>query len=392
VKTNRRDFFKTAGAGVAVAGLSAALPAAAQTASKVEKGQAASKVETTQVRDYAAPLVPVNRKREGWPIRSELKSKRIKFDTPQNHISWAYMKEMRENNKTRKIYPVNPYVEVYQLRDNEYELFSENCDGLGDFFMHLIIGPERAMLIDCGYGLGDVKGLVDQLTGSKPLIVVNTHEHPDHAFGNCRFDKVYCHKYLVPALEQQNAHMFDYLFDDYGDNIWLQFDKKDLPTFKKYEIVGVEDGHKFNLGGDYEIELIFTGGHSPGHAGYLDKKNRIFYSGDNICSDVSSCGSVNMTRPGPYGENTALKVYRDNVKRLVDRIDEYDYIFPNHFMTNLENNLMPNILEACDAILANPEDCDYKVEKWNKGGTESAVRYCKFIRGFSIIVYGYKKA
>ena len=392
MKTNRRDFFKNVGAGVAVAGITAALPSAAQTAAKVEKGQTTSKAQALDASDFVAPLVPVDRHREGWPIRSELKSKRIKFDTPQNHISWAYMKEMRENNKTRKIYPVNPYVEVYQLRDNEYELFSENCDGLGDFFMHLIIGPEKAMLIDCGYGLGDVKGLVDQLAGGKPLIVVNTHEHPDHAFGNCRFDKVYCHEYLVPALEQQNAHMFDYLFDDYGDNIWLQFDRKDLPAFKKYGIVGVKDGHTFNLGGNYEIELIFTGGHSPGHAAYLDKKNRILYTGDNICSDVSSCGSVNVTRPGPYSENTLLKVYRDNVKRLVDRIDEYDYIFPNHFMTNLENNLMPNILEACDAILANPENYDYKVEKWNKGGPESSVRYSKFIKGFSVIVYSYKKA
>ncbi len=37
----------------------------------------------------------------------------------------------------------------------------------------------------------------------------------------------------------------------------------------------------------------------------------------------------------------ALKVYRDNVKRLVNRMGEYDHIFPQHFMNNIENNLMP---------------------------------------------------
>ena len=388
MKTNRRSFLRNAGAGAAALSLSSVLPpttAAAQ--------QPASQSISAGGRSAANYLpIPANHKREGWPILSELKSKRIKYDTPQNQISWAYMKEMRENNKTRKIYPINPYVEVYQLRENEYELFSENCDGLGDFFMHLIVGPEKAMLIDCGYGLGDVPALVNQLTGGKPLIVANTHEHPDHAFGNCRFDKVYCHEYLAPYLAQQSAHMFDYLFDDYGENIWLQFDKKDLPTFKKYEIAPVKDGYIFNLGAGYEIELVFTGGHSPGHAAYLDKKNRILYTGDNICSDVSSCGSINVPRPGPHGEQTALKVYRDNVKRLVDRMDEYDYIFPNHFMTNLENSLMTNVLEACDTVLANPEDYDYKVEKWNKGGTESTTRYYKFIRGFSVLAYGYNKA
>jgi hypothetical protein len=73
-------------------------------------------------------------------------------------------------------------------------------------------------------------------------------------------------------------------------------------------------------------------------------------------------------------------------------MDEYDYIFPNHFMTNLENHLMAAVLEACDEILADPEAWDYKVEKWNKGGTESSVRYFKFIKGFSVIAYGYRKA
>lgn len=388
MKTNRRAFFQTVGAGVAGLGLSTALPPGTAAAGAATT---TAKKEVAKAADTCTCVVGAGRKKQMWPIKSQLKSKRIKFDAPQNQISWAYMKELREHNKTRKIYPVNPYVEVYLFRDNLYELFAENCDGAGDFFMHLIIGPEKAMLIDAGYGLGDTKGLANEITGGKPLIVVNTHEHYDHAYGNCRFDKVYCHEYLAPYLEAQNEHMWDYLFDDNGDNIWLEFDKKDLPTFKKYEIVGVKDGYTFNLGGDYEIELIFTGGHSAGHAAFLDKKNSILFCGDNICSDVSGCGSINISRPGPHAENTALKVYRDNVKRLVDRMNEYDYIFPNHFMVNLENNLMINILEACDAILANPEACDYKVEKWAKTGTEPAVRYFKFIKHFSVIAYGYKK-
>lgn len=379
--TDRRQFFETVGAGAAGMGLAAVLPAAAAQSSR---GRDAVK--------NIPQTAPVKPRKQMWPIKSELKSRRIKFDTPQNPISWAYMKELREHNKTRKIYPVNPYVEVYQFRDNLYGLFTENCDGMGDVWMYLIVGPQRAMLIDTAYGLGDLKGLVDQLTGGKPVIVVNTHEHYDHAYGNCRFDRAYCHEFLVPYLQNQHAHMWDYLFDDYGDNIWLEFDRKDLPQFRKYEITGVKDGHVFNLGGDYDVELVFTGGHSAGHAAYLDKKGRNLFTGDNICSDVSGCGSVNTPRPGPHGENTLLKVYRDNVKRLVDRMDEYDYIFPCHFMNNIENNLMPNVLEACDAILANPDGYDYKKETWAKGATEPTVRYFKFIKGFSVIGYGYKKA
>lgn len=326
-----------------------------------------------------------------WPIQSQLKSKRIRFDGPINQVSWAFMKELRENNKTKKMYDINPYVEVYRFRDNMYGLFAENCDGMGDVWMYLVDGPEKAMLIDTGYGLGDLKGLVDQITGGKPVIVVNTHDHFDHAYGNCRFDRAYCHEYLVPYLENQHEHMWDYLFDGFGNNLWLSFDRKDLPVFKKYEIVGVPDGYTFDLGGGHQVELIFTGGHAAGHAAFLDKKNRILFTGDNICSDVSGCGSVNITKPGPYGENTSLKVYRDNVARLCARMDEFDYIYPQHFMNNIENNLLPNILETCDAILADPESYDYKIERWGKDRNEKNVRYFKFVKGFSVIAYGYKK-
>lgn len=379
MKSNRREFIKNAGAGAAVLGLSSALPLTASSISK------------TEVVKTAGVTTPVKRNWQMWPIKSGLKSKRIKFDVAQNQISWAYMKELREHNKTRKIYDINPYVEVYQFRDNLFGLFTENCDGMGDVWMYLIIGPEKAMLIDTAYGLGDLKGLVDKLSGGKPLIIVNTHEHYDHAYGNCRFEKVYCHEYLVPYLNNQNPHMWDYLFDAFGNNIWLEFDSKDLPVFRKYEIVGVPDGHRFNLGGDYEVELVFTGGHAAGHAAYIDKKDRILFSGDNICSDVSGCGSINLPLQGPHAENKLLRVYRDNVKRLTDRMDEYDNIFPQHFMTDIENNLMPKILEACDAIIANPDAYDYKTETWGKNASDPSVRYFKFIKDFSVISYGYNK-
>lgn len=327
-------------------------------------------------------------KNEMYPIRSELRSRRIKFDVPQNTISWAFMKELRENNKTRKIYEVNPYVEVYQFREKLYGLFTENCDGMGDVWMYLIDGPEKAMLIDTAYGLGDLKGLADAITGGKELIVVNTHDHFDHAYGNCRFDKVYCHEYLVPYLDNQHAHIWDYLFDAWGENIWLEFDKKELPTFKPYEIVGVPDGYTWDLGGGYEVELIHTGGHAAGHAAFLDKHNRILFTGDNICSDVSGCGAVGTTRSnGPHAECTLMSYYLERVKYLVSRLEEYDYIFPQHFMNDLESHMMLDVLETVQSIVDEPENCAYKTVKYGKMRDEVRVRCFKYIKGFSVIGY-----
>lgn len=321
-----------------------------------------------------------------FPIHGASKAKRIKWGAAQNQISWAYMKLLREGNKTMRVYDVNPYVEVYQFYDNLYGLFNQNCDGAGDVWMWLIIGPKKAMLIDTAFGLGDMKGLVDQITGGMPLVVANTHVGPDHALGNCRFDQVYCHEYDHEAIKNTcKPGGWDYLFDKDGKNIWLQFDRKDLPVYKNYDLVAVRDGAMFNLGGDYEIELVWTGGHTPGHSMYIDKKSRYLFAGDDVCSDVTGCGSgPNPARPN--GQFANLTTYRDNLTKLVGRIDEYDYMFPGHFMVNLENNVLVSILDTLNAIIADPTHYNYKLESVGGTGTKQSRMY-KYVRGFSTIAY-----
>ena len=317
------------------------------------------------------------------PIRGKSKAKRISWGGYQNHISWAYMKELRENHPCT-VYDCNPYIEVYQFRDNLYGLFNQNCDGAGDAWMWLTVGPEKCFLIDTAYGLGDSKGVVDAISGGKEIIVVNTHDHFDHAFGNCRFGKVYCYEKLVPLLQAQNEHMWDYLFDKEGNCIWLDFDRKDLPTYTPYEIIGVPNGYTWDLGEGYEIELIASHGHGgEGAAMFLDKHNRILFPGDNICSDISGCGGVSYPL-----EECALYQYRECVKKLVERMEEYDYIFPMHFMVNLEACLMNDILDALNFVLEDPENnYDYILTEPSPNGAAPRTRRFKYINGFGCMAY-----
>ncbi len=323
-----------------------------------------------------------------WPINGASKAKRLTWGSPQNQISWAYMKQLRERNKTMKVYTdINPYIEVYQFRDNLYGLFNQNCDGAGDVWMYVVIGPEKAMLIDTGFGLGKIKELVDEITGGMPLIVVNTHTGPDHVLGNFRFDTVYCLDLEVENVRNKcRPEAFDYLFDENGNNIWLQFDRKDLPVYRDYELIGVPDGYIFNLGGDYDVEIVWTAGHAAGHAMFLDKKGRSLFAGDDVCSDVIGCGSG--PRPGLVnGQYCNLTSYRDCLTKLVARLDKFDYIFPGHFAVNLENNLLVNIFETLNAIIADPNCYDYKMESTGGNNGIKRERFHKFVKGFGTIAY-----
>src|SRR5215510_1307924 len=53
----------------------------------------------------------------------------------------------------------------------------------------LMIGEQRAALIDSGCGIGNLREAVEEVT-DKPVIVINTHTHLDHLGSNRQFDEI----------------------------------------------------------------------------------------------------------------------------------------------------------------------------------------------------------
>ena len=63
-------------------------------------------------------------------------------------------------------------------------------DDHGGDNMYLVEGKDSALLIDTGTGVADLASFVKTLT-QLPVIVVNTHGHPDHSGGNFQYEKIY---------------------------------------------------------------------------------------------------------------------------------------------------------------------------------------------------------
>ena len=57
----------------------------------------------------------------------------------------------------------------------------------------LVEGKEKAVLLDCGIGYGDLKSYVENLT-DKPITVILTHGHVDHIGSAAPFETVYLHE------------------------------------------------------------------------------------------------------------------------------------------------------------------------------------------------------
>ncbi|MBQ5904941.1 MAG: MBL fold metallo-hydrolase, partial [Clostridia bacterium] len=71
--------------------------------------------------------------------------------------------------------------EVKEIYENTYSILEKGFEGL-DTYMYLLVGDEKALLVDCGFGIIDLKKIVGEIT-DKPLITVCTHGHHDHVMG-----------------------------------------------------------------------------------------------------------------------------------------------------------------------------------------------------------------
>lgn len=312
-------------------------------------------------------------------IQSSLKSKRIRYREALNPLKFPYEKLLREQSKMKKQYEINPYAEVYQFRDNVFAIFTESLDGAGNPWIYLIVGPKKAMVIDTGFGVGNLKGLVNEITSNKPLIVVNTHAHGDHALGNFQFDEVFCHEYEVENLEKlKNPHAWDRLFDQNGNCIYTEFDKNDIISYHDYRVTGVQNGYLFDLGENYQIELVLFPGHATGMSAFLDKKNRILFAGD-----FTHCYGTNPDHP--YAEYCTVHAMAKELRKIVARRDEFDFVYPGHGALDQPSIILVNLLETVEKVLSDPHAYDLKEELVKAGKTKTV--YSKMIFQSSYFKY-----
>jgi len=86
-------------------------------------------------------------------------------------------------NKTETGYP---WFEVYEVTPNTYAIYEPGQ--FQEVISYLALGKEKAALIDTGYGMSDMRGLVELLT-DLPVTVVITHTHVDHIGQNYARDE-----------------------------------------------------------------------------------------------------------------------------------------------------------------------------------------------------------
>ena len=197
------------------------------------------------------------------------------------------------------------YYKVEELSQGVYSLFE--MVGVGS---HLIVGDESALLIDTGYGFGNLRSEVLRIT-RKPLTIVNTHVHADHVRGNSQFEIVYAHELDMPdftsgALDRQYEQLTKYGAKLYPAlRLVLLYGKlKRKPAYTTERRL-LQMDRELDLGGR-AIRFIHVPGHTKGSIVALDSKSGTVFAGDAV-------------NPGAF-------LFFDPTLRLADYADRLDVL------------------------------------------------------------------
>jgi hydroxyacylglutathione hydrolase len=207
----------------------------------------------------------------------------------------------------------------------------------GTEYIYLLEGEKKALLLDTGYGTGTLASFVRTLT-DKPLVVANTHVHPDHAAGNGEFEEV-C---------MSDGYELDRL-SVYGEP--GPFDLSALPH-PDYRRVYLQDGDIIDLGGRRIKVIRALPAHCNSTLFYLDMDGRMFFCGDDMESAQVMMFDNSHNPDAPYEIGERLRNLRGNAQRMKDLADAYEYLLPNHNGTPISMEYPDDYIGLVDHIFA----------------------------------------
>ena len=182
-------------------------------------------------------------------------------------------------------------------------MVQENC------FFAWPDGAERAIVIDPGEEAERLLGALDSL-GLTVEAILLTHTHFDHIgavapVARATGAPVYCPELEVPVL----ADIMRYV---------------PMPGFGPYESYDADEtvkgGERLELAG-FEIDVMFTPGHSPGHVSYSIPAEQALFSGDVLFE-----GSIGRTDL-PFGDGPTLL---RSIATLMESLPPETTVYPGH--------------------------------------------------------------
>jgi hydroxyacylglutathione hydrolase len=170
------------------------------------------------------------------------------------------MKILDECHKYEEIAP-----DTYRIE----ELGFVNC--------YLIVGSQKALLIDSGCGAGMLSVCVKELT-SLPVIAAVTHRHPDHVGAGWQFGSYYAD--AADCTVQYDLMCAPKISEKMVTSNGAKITYKP-PVFSRAKVIRMAPNQSFDLGGRI-ITVRRVPGHTKGSVIFLEEDKKLMFTGDDV--------------------------------------------------------------------------------------------------------------
>ena len=173
-------------------------------------------------------------------------------------------------------------------------------------------GSDRALIVDPGDEADTLLGAIDALGVTLDGILL-THTHFDHVGAVAPVARATGAEVWVPEIEA-------FVLADINSFVpWPGFG-----PFEDYEAEHtLSGGERLELAG-FEIDVLFTPGHSPGHVTFSIPDEQAILSGDVLFQQ--SIGRTDL----PGGDHATLL---ESIRMLIDTLPKQTAVYPGHMAT-----------------------------------------------------------
>lgn len=241
-------------------------------------------------------------------------------------------------------FPQFTFEEAKNLRI-ELEAKPRVTKGLPYVMPYMVRGGGETMLIDCGWNTDSAYSALEEGMkehNSHPTEISKlfiTHVHPDHYGMAGRLKQLSTLDLIIHEKDAEviNARYFSpkALTEDMGKFMEINgVPPMESPTLSRGSMgmlgnvspappdTQVHGGETIKIG-DFEFQIIWTPGHSPGHIVLYEPNRKVLFTGDHILPTITPNVSINSQSHGsPLGD------YMRSLRLLIDL--DVDYVLPAH--------------------------------------------------------------
>ena len=211
---------------------------------------------------------------------------------------------------------------VTAIAEHTYML-TDRLTGVNQF---LLEGKEKALLIDTGYGTKSLPRVVEKLT-SLPVMVVNTHLHPDHSNGNGFFGKVMVGEPDLPSHGVPSNYIFEGIASAYRKSLLRPL----MSVARKFALIDPSAAEYSPMPdmihlGERSLDAVPCPGHTAGSVIFCDSETDFIFAGDAInreqwmftCPSSRTKGYAELWKDMQEGLSCWSKIWISHSKKPLD--------------------------------------------------------------------------